>query len=302
MEQKCRKCNRVLPLTTQYFYKQKANKSGFKYQCKECLGRKFNIHVDKSDVPDGHKRCARCKEIKPLSKEFFHISPKHKNSDGFKSTCKTCRSQKAKIYRQKYRPQILERERIDRKNNPKKYTKYSKKYYEKIKNTKEYKEKQKSWWDSYYDRHQDRLVEAQRERYKKDPEKYIKITKDYQATPRGQLSVKRNNHKRRMREKESLMWFKEKDWIKCIEHFNHECCYCGIHLENPTMEHFIPLSKGGEFSPKNILPACLSCNSSKHTNAFNEWYPRQEFYSRQREKKILKYLGYKDNKQQMALF
>lgn len=297
MEQVCNRCNRTLPLTERYFYKNKGMKTGFLKQCKECRGYSFEL---KETLPIGKLRCARCKKILPATSDHFHKGKDTK--EGFKSACITCRSEKAKKYRNKYRDEIIDRERQDRINNPKKYAVYSKKYYNKIKDTEEYKSKQKKWWESYYNRHQDKLVKKQRERYKNDPKKYIKITKEYQSTPKGQLSVKRNNHKRRERERNSLNWFTEKDWIRCIEHFNNECCYCGAVVDKPTMEHFIPLSKGGEFSPKNILPACLSCNSSKHVNSFEEWYPRQDFHSVKRENKILNYLGYKYNKQQMALF
>lgn len=40
------------------------------------------------------------------------------------------------------------------------------------------------------------------------------------------------------------------------------CVYC--HETKPlTMDHVIPLSRGGRHSIENIVPACLSCNSSK---------------------------------------
>lgn len=272
-------------------------KSGFLKTCRECQGQRF---FKEEVLPKGKLRCSKCKNILEATTEFFHKSNRAKS--GFKSSCKTCRSDKAKIYREKNRDEILERERQDRIENPEKFAKWSKKYYDKVKNTDEYKLKQRTWWDSYYGRHQVRLVERARERYEEDPAKGLQIVKKYQQSYKGQLSIKRNNHKRRIREKNSLMWFTPKDWKECIKHFNHKCCYCGEYEAKPTMEHFIPLSKGGEFSPKNILPSCLSCNSSKGASSFDEWYPRQDYYSSQREEKILKYLGYKKNKQQMAFF
>jgi len=39
----CTKCKRQLPLTTDYYFKDRYHKSGFKSQCKECLGVKFFI-------------------------------------------------------------------------------------------------------------------------------------------------------------------------------------------------------------------------------------------------------------------
>lgn len=42
----------------------------------------------------------------------------------------------------------------------------------------------------------------------------------------------------------------------------HRCAYCG--KRRPlTMDHVIPLSKGGPHTASNIVPACRSCNCSK---------------------------------------
>lgn len=49
------------------------------------------------------------------------------------------------------------------------------------------------------------------------------------------------------------------------------CFYCGkkLQIDFPnrkdymTIDHFIPLSLGGENSIKNMVPACKKCNSEK---------------------------------------
>jgi hypothetical protein len=51
----------------------------------------------------------------------------------------------------------------------------------------------------------------------------------------------------------------------------------------------------------NIIPSCMKCNISKNNSDFFIWYPKQPSYSKSREKKILKYLGYKDKIQQLSL-
>ena len=60
-------------------------------------------------------------------------------------------------------------------------------------------------------------------------------------------------------------------WRDVCERFDNRCAYCGvhedvlkiIHHQGLTMDHVIPLSKGGEHSIENIVPACLSCNAGK---------------------------------------
>lgn len=49
------------------------------------------------------------------------------------------------------------------------------------------------------------------------------------------------------------------------------CIYCGV-TEGLTQDHIIPSSKGGPDIPANIVPACKSCNSSKHNRDIFEWY------------------------------
>ena len=90
-------------------------------------------------------------------------------------------------------------------------------------------------------------------------------------------------------------------WEDCIKHFEGKCAYCGK-KKKLTQEHFIPLSKGGEYSVNNIIPACGSCNSSKRDRDFFKWYPNQKFYSKTRENKILRYLEYdKQLNQQLSI-
>lgn len=90
-------------------------------------------------------------------------------------------------------------------------------------------------------------------------------------------------------------------WEECKEAFDYKCAYCGS-KRKLTQDHFIPLSRGGEYSINNIVPVCLSCNSSKLDNNFFEWYPKQPFYSKSREKRILNYLNYNENlNQQLSI-
>ena len=81
------------------------------------------------------------------------------------------------------------------------------------------------------------------------------------------------------------------DWNKCKEYFNNSCAYCGANNTTLHKEHVIPLSKGGNLVKENIIPSCQSCNSSKGTKLFHEWYKKYKHYSVEREEKIIKYLN-----------
>lgn len=49
------------------------------------------------------------------------------------------------------------------------------------------------------------------------------------------------------------------------------CSYCGVFGVKLTRDHVIPLNRGGEHNIKNIVPACLQCNSSKGDKTVAEW-------------------------------
>ena len=54
---------------------------------------------------------------------------------------------------------------------------------------------------------------------------------------------------------------------------NYRCCWCGKRMDNasprddqPTFEHVVPLSKGGEDSPVNLVIACYRSNKQRGDN------------------------------------
>lgn len=58
---------------------------------------------------------------------------------------------------------------------------------------------------------------------------------------------------------------------------NGICFYCGTGVEpfeNFTVDHFIPRSRGGSDELSNLVPACRSCNCSKHDLLLEEWRNR----------------------------
>ena len=79
------------------------------------------------------------------------------------------------------------------------------------------------------------------------------------------------------------------EWLSTKEAFNNRCCYCNRELPL-TQDHFVPLTDDGAYSVNNIVPCCLSCNSSKSNKSFFDFYPKYKYYSKERETKILDYL------------
>lgn len=54
------------------------------------------------------------------------------------------------------------------------------------------------------------------------------------------------------------------EWIALKNKYNNTCLKCKRTDVKLTLDHVIPVSKGGSNTIENAQPLCLSCNSSKH--------------------------------------
>lgn len=64
------------------------------------------------------------------------------------------------------------------------------------------------------------------------------------------------------------------EWRGILNRARGMCAYCG-QAGALTMEHVIPLSRGGTHSPGNVVAACSPCNYSKSGRLLVEWRLRQ---------------------------
>jgi 5-methylcytosine-specific restriction endonuclease McrA len=64
--------------------------------------------------------------------------------------------------------------------------------------------------------------------------------------------------------------FSTKDFLKLKHNLLNLCGYCGINQAD-TIDHVIPLSRGGSNYIGNIMPACGKCNYSKQCKTIIEW-------------------------------
>lgn len=63
------------------------------------------------------------------------------------------------------------------------------------------------------------------------------------------------------------------DRIEKFELLGNACFYCGA--PEMTVDHDIPLARGGMDDIRNILPACRSCNSKKNARTASEFLNHQ---------------------------
>lgn len=65
----------------------------------------------------------------------------------------------------------------------------------------------------------------------------------------------------------------EKQWLDKASYYFYKCKWCGKQLDRNTctVDHIIPLSKGGTNWVSNLVPACRPCNSSKQAKDWKQW-------------------------------
>lgn len=110
--------------------------------------------------------------------------------------------------------------------------------------------------------------------------------------------VRIKGQKRRARIKKLKNSLTELEYLNILKLFDNSCAYCNITEEEHIREyktrlhqdHIIPLSEGGSYTASNIVPACVSCNSSKSNKDMVEWYKKQKFFSAKNMAKIKKHM------------
>jgi len=151
----------------------------------------------------------------------------------------------------------------------------------------------------YYDKNRDKEIERKRIYRQNNREKIASSDKTYNIshkTERAKLYKEWSKGKteweriksQRRRSLKCLLptTLTEKQWENIKQYYNNRCAYCGKELPL-EQEHFIPLSKGGEYTINNIIPSCKSCNCSKSNKNFFIWYPKYKYYTKERKEIIL---------------
>lgn len=263
----CSKCGETKPATEEYFYKSTQSKCGLVASCKQCekaykLRNKDRIKMLRQKNHELNKT-----ERNEKHRAWYQANKEHARAYAKEYALKNKESIRA-YYQSKYyktKEEYLLKAKTYRNNNKARCYERSKKYRQKNAET---------------------ISEKAKKRYYKKHETY--------------LSTARKWNQRRRTAKISLpATLTEDQWCVIVQLFDNKCAYCGK-TKKLEQDHFVALSNGGEYSHNNIVPSCHSCNTSKKNNDFFEWYPKQGHYSKKREAKILKFLHYENNRQQLS--
>lgn len=243
--------------------------------------------------------CKKCGRTLELNSTYFYKQPSNKT--GFRLICKECEGYKFKLKAKEGYHICSSCNKEFPKNNEYFYIRKDNKIgFETVCKECRYKQKKQN-----PHKNKNRISIQRKEYIKKYMKKYMKehaeyyreMNRRYKKKHRDKCNTICQRYRNKKRQLPSTLTVKQ--WRQIKQHFNNRCSYCGKELPL-TQDHFIPLSKGGEYSKNNIIPSCKSCNSSKNNKDFFEWYLKYRYYSKKREKYILEYLGYRNDQQQIS--
>jgi len=177
------------------------------------------------------KICYTCKTEKP--KAAFH---RHgQKADGLDPSCKDCARTKRHAA-ERALPSHVKEEKAARKKR------YDAKY------NAENRAKKAAQSRDYYEKNKEHYKQTVKKWAEKNPDKVKSIKQSYK-------------HRRRTIEKAGMTGKELHTWMAAQE---NTCFWCGIDCEDePIVDHYFPLSKGGKHEAENLVIACRPCNARK---------------------------------------
>ncbi len=108
---------------------------------------------------------------------------------------------------------------------------------------------------------------------KRNPNYYNEWYRQNYATPEGRAKVIAIKNARRARLQQAEGRFTAEEFAELCLLYDGKCLACGTESERLTVDHVIPLSKGGSNSIDNIQPLCGPCNSKKGNRSSTDYRP-----------------------------
>ena len=69
--------------------------------------------------------------------------------------------------------------------------------------------------------------------------------------------------RRRAQKRGTLASLTTPQWRAIVAAYKGKCAYCGAKPKKLTIDHVLPLARGGHHSAENVVPACMPCNQHK---------------------------------------
>lgn len=185
------------------------------------------------------KTCTKCGEWKLY--EEFHKNKRTK--DGFVPRCKLCKAEYASQWYQQNKERQRELNRRWIAANTERWRQYRQSWY--FENKEHMREVNQRW--------RDKNVEQWRSFGKRWRDDNLQKARELERL---------KAHKRRALKRQSSGSFTREGWEALCLRYGGKCLCCGS-SEALTIDHVVPLSKGGTNDIQNIQPLCNSCNIRK---------------------------------------
>lgn len=302
MEHKfCRKCQEWKP--TDQFYKR--NRGGC-IKCIRAYQAKYYLEHYAAPIPEplpqGLKKCGRCKEVKPVNEFYRDKSEK----DGYHHHCKDCsdeikrkrlgytktsKTMSPKGYRKCSRCKVVKSDNDFKSKTSANCIECVSLRKQELDNVRATAKKRRAAYiaewrkNPYYQAKQEAYRVGYNQR-KEVKERGKKANAVYRARPESQEKARRKTiewrkanpelarhqaavRNARIRNAEGFHTFDQ--WLILLTFF--DCCPGCKQVKQLTCDHIIPLSKGGTNYIDNLQPLCLKCNVSKNAHQIIDYRP-----------------------------
>lgn len=208
------------------------------------------------------KRCTRCGEVKPLDEFGRDVT----RVDGLRKWCRACTkayasNQQVKDrtnarYRERYREEPEYRAKVRERGNARTRLRW--------RNDPAYRERKNSQKAQYNKTipYRNKRKRRWHQRYYNDPvfrRKHL---------DRSVIHA----HKRRVRIEAAGPSYTYMEWIALCKQFHWRCAACGK-KKWLTVDHVVPVSRGGDNTISNVQPLCRDCNYAKYTRTIDYRVP-----------------------------
>lgn len=228
LEKRCSRCGEVLPYSA--FLRNRRRLDGLRSECKKCglAGRAaYNLarKVEKRAYNQAYY-AAKHSEILAQKKEYYQA-----NAEEIRAKKRTYQQANLELLREK-----------------------AKRYHA------THKQQRRAAWERWYYAATEQVREYRR-KYRQEHLAEVKAKlREWQKRNPGRVAY--HNHNRRIAKRNGD--YTQVEWQALCEAVNHICPRCG-QKRRLTVDHVVPLSRGGKNDITNIQPLCSWCNISKGT-------------------------------------